>query len=146
MTKTTLFDAVGGLDTLRRVHKLFYDKVYAHPWLGKFFIGRNQESIENRQTSFMAEKMGGDVKYLGKDPYMAHRAFYITEELFEVRKQLLKESLIEFGLPAELIDRWLIIDSAFKRKIVKDSIQSFYANTWKYEKRIIIPKSSSENQ
>jgi len=142
MRKQSLLELVGGIATLQRVHKIFYDKVYADPWLGKFFAGRNQESIENRQTDFMAEKMGGATKYIGKDPYMAHRAFFITEELFELRSNLLRESLNEFGMPAHLIERWIKIDNAFKSKIVKDSIQSFYATTWRYEKRLIIPKPS----
>ena len=140
--KQTLFDAVGGLPTLQKVHKNFYDKVYAHPWLGKFFAGHNQEAIENRQTSFMAVKMGGDVMYLGKEPKMAHRAMYITEELFYLRTELLRESLEEAGVPAELTKRWIKIDSAFKKHIVKDSIEDFYKTTWKYEKRVIIPKGS----
>jgi hemoglobin len=62
----SLFDAVGGLPTLKKVHKIFYDKVYAHPWIGQLFIGQNQRAIENRQTSFMAEKIGGPVEYLAK--------------------------------------------------------------------------------
>jgi len=144
MEKQSLLDLVGGLPTLHKVHKVFYDKVYAHPWLGKFFAGKNQESIELRQTHFMAEKMGGDIKYMGKDPYMAHRAFYITEELFELRTQLLIESLKEVGVPEPLIERWIKIDNAFKSKIVKDSIATFYATTWRYEKRVIIPKSTAQ--
>jgi len=138
--KLTLFDAIGGLPTLQKVHKIFYDKVYAHPWLGKFFIGHNQEAIENRQTSFMAVKMGGDVTYMGKEPKMAHRAMYITQELFDLRTELLRESLMEVGLSEDLIERWIKIDNAFKNQIVKDSIEDFYKNTWKYEKRKIIPK------
>jgi hemoglobin len=139
--KTTLFDEVGGLGTLRKVHKVFYDKVYAHPWLKHFFVGHNQQAIEDRQTSFMAQKMGGDVEYWGKEPKMAHRQMYITQELFDVRHQLLKQSLAEVGVPKALSKRWLKIDYAFRRKVVKDSIESFYRETWKYEKRIIVPKS-----
>ena len=138
--KQTLFDAIGGIPTLQKVHKVFYDKVYAHPWLGKFFIGHDQESIENRQTSFMALKMGGDVTYMGKEPRMAHRAMYITEELFDLRTELLRESLEEVGISEELVKRWIKLDNAFKHQIVKDSIESFYKMTWKYEKRVIVPK------
>ena len=50
------------------------------------------------------------------------------------------QSLREASVPDELAERWLKIDSAFRRQIVKDSIESFYAWTWKYEKRVIIPK------
>ena len=142
MLKNTLFDEVGGLPVLQKVHKIFYDKVYAHPWLGKFFVGHNQEAIENRQTGFMAVKMGGNVNYMGKEPKMAHRQIYITQELFDLRADLLKESLQEAGVNEELALRWLKIDNAFRRHIVKDSIESFYKTTWKYEKRVIIPKST----
>lgn len=138
--RQTLFDAVGGLSVLQRVYKIFYDKVYAHPWLGQFFEGHSQEAIENRQTSFMAEKMGGTVEYMGKHPQMAHRHMYITAELFELRRQLLEDSLREAGVSDELSERWLRIDSAFMKNIVKDSIESFYQESFKYERRLIIPK------
>jgi truncated hemoglobin YjbI len=62
--KQTLFDAVGSLPTLKKVHKIFYDKVYIHSWIGQFFIGHNQDVTENRQTSFMADKMGGPLNIL----------------------------------------------------------------------------------
>ena len=74
---------------------------------------------------------------------MAHRQMYITEELFDLRHQILKESLREVRVPEELARRWLKIDYAFKRKVVKDSIESFYHETWQYEKRVIIPRSCS---
>lgn len=138
--KQTLFDAVGGLPTLQRAHKIFYDKVYAHPWLGRFFEGHRQDAIEHRQTSFMAEKMHGPVQYWGKDMHYAHEAMYITRELFDLRHAILEESLSEAGVPEDLRERWLRIDSAFMKPIVKDSIESFYSVTWPYRKRVIIPK------
>ncbi|MEJ2653063.1 MAG: group 1 truncated hemoglobin [Gammaproteobacteria bacterium] len=138
--KEKLLDAVGGLPTLDKVHKIFYDKIYAHPWIGQFFIGHNQSSIEKRQTRFMAVKMGADIPYLGKEMKMAHRQMFITEEVFELRSQLLREALEEAGVPMALAKRWLKIDSAFGCQIVKKSIRSFYAWTWQYEKRVIIPR------
>jgi hemoglobin len=139
-----LFDAVGGLPTLQKVHKIFYDKVYAHPWLGQFFLGHSQEAIENRQTSFMAEKMGGPVVYMGKEMAMTHEAMYITEELFYLRRSLLEESLKEVGLDEVLRERWLKIDGAFMSKVVKGSLESFMETKWPYKKHIVIPKPDSE--
>lgn len=138
--KQTLYDAVGGLTTLQRVHKIFYDKVYAHYWLKLFFAGHDQQRLENRQTAFMAEKMGGPVEYFGKQPQMAHRHIYITKELYDIRHALLKESLQEASVTNDLMQRWLKIDYAFVRQIVKPSIESFYQTTFRYEQRIIIPK------
>jgi hemoglobin len=142
--KQTLFDAIGGLPTLQRTHKIFYDKVYAHPWLGKFFEGHNQQAIEDRQSSFMAVKMGGLVEYWGKEMKMAHESMFITQELFELRHALLAASIREAGVPEALGRRWLRIDHAFMQQIVKDSIESFYSVTWKYKKRLIVPKPKAE--
>ena len=136
----TLFDAVGGLPTLQKVHKIFYDKIYAHDWLKLFFAGHDQQSIENRQTSFMAGKMGGPDPYLGKELKMVHEAMYIDRELFDLRHELLDESLREAGVEEDLLTRWLRIDSAFMQKIIKPSVESMYDNDWKYKKPIIIPK------
>jgi len=48
--KASLFELIGGLPKLERVHKRFYDKVYAHAWLGCFFAGHDQKAIELRQS------------------------------------------------------------------------------------------------
>jgi len=142
--KKSLYDAVGGNTTLVKVHKNFYDKVYAHPWLGQFFEGHCQEAIEARQTSFMTEKMGGP-EYIGKPLKQAHENMYITKELADLRHQLLTESLNEEGIDDELATRWLRIDSAFMQQTVKPSMDAFYKDYhFKYKQRIIIPKPTTE--
>ena len=137
-----LFAALGGWSTLERVHKRFYDKVYAHPWLGRFFVGHSKAAIAYRQTTFMAAKMGGPDRYMGKDLPMAHRAMYITDALFDLRARLLAEALAEEGVPAALAARWLRIDGAFRRQVVKASVADFYRNSFRWEKRRIIPRSA----
>ena len=138
----TLYEAIGGLQTLQKAHKIFYDKIYAHDWLGKFFEGYDQKVIEDKQSSFMAEKMGGPVPYSGKEIKMVHEVMYITQELFDIRHALLEESLIEVGVEETQRDRWLRIDRAFMQQIIKDSVESMYNNDWKYKKPVIIPKPS----
>ena len=138
--KQSLFDEVGGLKALQKVHKIFYDKVYAHPWLGQFFKGHSQKAIESRQTSFMAEKMGGEIEYVGKDVKLVHEVMYITEELFTLRRKLLEESLKEAGIDEKLRERWLKIDSAFSKQVVKGSVDSFMKEKWPYKKHIVISK------
>lgn len=136
----TLFDEVGGIKCLQKVHKIFYDKVYAHDWLGKFFEGHDQAAIENRQTGFMAEKMGCATPYAGKEIRMVHEAMYITRELADLRHALLAESLREAGLSDALAERWLKIDQGFMNLVIKDSVEAMYDNDWKFKKPIIIPR------
>ncbi len=143
--KQTLYDAVGGRPTLERVHKIFYDKVYAHPWLKQFFAGHDQKAIEDRQTSFMGEKMGGP-DYLGKPVGQVHENMYISPELYALRNELLAESLAEAGVPDALARRWLRIDYAFRRQIAKDSVASFYRDyRFTYKRRIIIPRPTLDD-
>jgi len=138
--KQSLFDAIGGLAVMERVHCDFYDHVYAHPWLGKFFIAHDQRAIELRQTQFMAEKMGSINPYPGRELPVAHRRMYITVELLETRQGLLRQALEEEGLTSDLITRWLKIDRAFWGKIKKDSLAAFNALDLKYEKPLIVEK------
>ncbi len=138
--KQSLFDAIGGLPVMERVHTTFYDKIYAHPWLGKFFEGHDQKAIELRQTQFMAEKFGADAPYPGRDLELAHRRMYLTTELLELRREVLREALEEEGVAEELISRWLKIDGAFWSKMKKDSLQSFKKIDLKYQQPLIVEK------
>jgi len=135
----SLYDAVGGLATLERVHKIFYDKIYDHPWLKQFFEGFDQQVIEDRQTSFMGEKFGGPA-YIGKPLRQVHENMYIPQELADLRHEILGESLQEAGVSEELTNRWLRIDEAFMQQVIKKSISSFYKDyQFKYKERIIHP-------
>jgi len=136
----SLYESLGGLPTLERVHKIFYDKIYDHPWLKLFFEGFNQQVIEDKQTSFMAEKFGGPA-YTGKPLKQVHENMYISQELADLRHHILQESLVEAEIPEELATRWLRIDEAFMQQVIKKSVASFYRDYhFKYKQRIIYPR------
>jgi len=116
-----IYDKVGGRPTLEKVHKIFYDKVYEHPWMKKFFEGIDQKHIEDQQSDFLSKALGGPNIYSGALPVAAHKHMMVTEELFELRHQMLKESLIEVGVDEESMKYWLNIDKSFKDAIVKKS-------------------------
>lgn len=60
--------------------------------------------------------------YMGRFPVPAHEHMYITEELFELRNKILLEALHETHTAPEVIEAWLKIDNAFKKRIVKNSL------------------------
>ncbi len=137
--KENLFDALGGFPTLAAVHKTFYDSVFEHQWLKQYFINQNQDSLEQQQTNFIAEKMGGPKIYSGKPPFHAHIHLYITEELFDVRHALLKQSICEAAIPESLMLRWLKIDYAFKKSVIDTSLEDFHKR-YIFRTRIIANK------
>ena len=118
----TLFQRIGGLNTLKKAHKIFYDKIYAHEWLKLYFTDKPQTLLEDQQTDFMAQLIGGPKRYAGKTPKMAHQHIHITEELFQLRKEILEESLREFGLADNLSKEWIMADSALKKAITKKTV------------------------
>ncbi len=117
----SLYDRLGGKQTLERVHKTFYDLAYAHPWLSKYFTDKPQRVLEEQQTDFMSYLIGGPNRYAGKTPKMAHQHMVITEELFEVRRQLLSDAIKQERISDALREEWLAADGALKKALVKKS-------------------------
>ena len=122
MEKKSSFSDLGGKKKLQQIAKIFYDKIYEHPWIGKFFMDIDQETIESQQVNFMMGNLGGPKLYSGRLPEAAHKNMYITEELFKLREKLLIEAFDEAHACEELRARWLKIDNAFKQSIIKLSV------------------------
>ena len=117
----TLHERLGGRPVLERVHKIFYDKVYSHPWLGQFFVGVDQKYIERQQTDLTSQAMGVAGAFHGTYPIPGHKHMFITKELFAVRLELKAEALREAGIPEALAQEWLAIDRSFEKALVKNS-------------------------
>ncbi len=137
--KVSLYEQLGGRATLERVHKIFYDKLYAHPWIGQFFVDVPRNVIEPQQTDFMAQTFGGPAMYCGKFPIPAHKHMFITEELFDLRHTMLGESLQAAGVAPPLAASWLDVDAAFKARLVKRS-PSECEGRFKMEPIMVVPK------
>ncbi len=118
----TLFELLGGRETLEKVHKKFYDDLFADPKLNVWFEGVEQKHIEDQQSDFMQKAMGGPPVYCGKTPGSAHRNMLITLEHYERRHKTLEKAIREFVSEEELIQRWLKIDNSFRAAICKKSL------------------------
>jgi len=117
--KGKLFEEMGGTKIIEDITKIFYDKVYVHPWLKLFFEQIPQEHIERQQNAFMAGALGGPNLYCGQTPPAAHKHMNITHALFEARQELLDEAFEEAKAGELLIEKWQRIDDAFFNRIVK---------------------------
>lgn len=121
MSKIDNFERIGGRASLITINKIFYDKVYKHPWLKHYFLEIPQQHIEVQQVDFMQKVLGGKNLYVGKAPPVAHKHMFIPDDLFDVRKTLLIEAFSEACAHQELIDKWLALDESFRRLLVKKS-------------------------
>lgn len=116
------FEELGGRIILEKVSKIFYDKIYKHPWIGLYFKDVPQNVIESQQVDFMSAALGGPKVYLGKLPIAAHKHMLLKDDIFDLREELLNQALTESNASAELIMRWHKIDEAFRSKIVKKDL------------------------
>ena len=139
MAEQSLLETLGGRPTLEKVHKVLYDKIYAHPWLKHLFVDMPQGRIENQLTDFMTSIMGGGKVYSGNLPQHAHKHIFIPEEMFAMRSELLQESLQECGVPEDLATHWLRIDEAFKASVVKKN-ESECEKRFNTDDILIVPK------
>lgn len=135
----SLFDRLGGQQTLQKVHKIFYDKLYIHPWLQHFFNNTPQDILESQQSTFMTQLMGGPKIYAGKTPKNAHQHMFISEEIFDLRHAILSKSIKEAGISDDLRQEWLNADMMLKRSLTKASV-SECSRSYKTQELMNYPK------
>lgn len=117
-----LLDAIGGPDVMLRVHQRFYDVIFDDPWLEQFFYGKNKPTLIRKQTEFMISCLDGQGLYEGETPAMIHMHMHITDEMFELRQQMLRDAILAEGLPAGIAERWLAVDGMFRQSVVKQHV------------------------
>lgn len=118
-----LLEAIGGAEVVKQVHLRFYDVIFEHPWLGQFFLGKWQSVLAEKQTQFMVSAFGGPNNYKGDTPAFVHMHMYITDEMADLREELLRQAILDEGLSEDIAERWLKVDHAFRDGIVKNSVE-----------------------
>ncbi len=117
-----LLQEIGGEEAVYRVHQRFYDVMFEHPWLGQFFFGKSKPVLITKQTQFMVAAFNGPNQYTGDTPAFIHMHMFITDEMADLREQILKQAILDEGLSSSIADRWLKVDESFRPGIVKKSI------------------------
>jgi hemoglobin len=117
-----LLREIGGEEVVMRVHRRFYDTLFDHPWLGQFFYGKSKTSLITKQTQFMVAAFNGPNNYAGDTPAFVHMHMFITDEMADLREQILKQTILAESLSASVADRWLKVDQSFRPGIVKKSV------------------------
>lgn len=117
-----LYAEVSGEQGIRRVHQRFYDVMFDEPWLGQFFYGKSKEALINKQTQFMVAAFGGPNHYIGDTPAFVHMHMFITDEMSDLRQQILRQAILDEEFSESVAERWLKVDDAFRESIVKLSV------------------------
>ncbi|MEI7025007.1 globin domain-containing protein [Paenibacillus sp. y28] len=101
----TIYEALGGEETIRRLVEAFYPKVQAHPLLGPLFPEHIQP-VMDKQYLFLSQFFGGPPLYSERygHPMMRarHLPFPITPQRAEAWLDCMNSALSELQLAPEL--------------------------------------------
>ena len=120
MKDQALFDKIGG-DQLRAVITDFYDRVFGDVMIGFMFQGKDKKHLIDREWEFAANFLGApDVKYTGRPMRTAHAQHTIFGGHFERRVQILRETMRDHAVDAEVQAAWLEHTEALRSQITRD--------------------------
>lgn len=112
-------------EVLHAIARAFYDKVYAHPWIGRFFEGVSQPRQELKLVRFFHLSWSAplDDGFQGQYLRDEHAHMYIPAALFDVRQQLFAEAMRELGHDEALVRAFLEFNERWRPYVVKRSIE-----------------------
>jgi hemoglobin len=113
----TDLERLGGQSVLRAVVDDFVDRCFDDPMIGFLFQRASRDRIKRFEREHAASHLGGTERYTGRPLRDAHAAHRILEGHFNRRRQLLRETLDDHGVPPEVRDAWLAFQEALRDEI-----------------------------
>ena len=114
----TLFDQLGGNDSITAVVGDFYGRVLADDTLSPLFTGVDLDQLHRHQAKFIGYALGGPNQYKGRTMRAVHADLAITETQFAAVAGHLAASLSAFDVPLHLIDQVIHHVAQLKDEIV----------------------------
>jgi two-component system chemotaxis sensor kinase CheA len=102
----SLFERLGGQNTVDTLVDKFFDKVLADSRIKIFFEGIVTERLRNKKKSYWAFAFGGESQFTGKSLREAHQLLLdkgLSEEHFEAMIGIFNETLCEMDIPDDLV-------------------------------------------
>ncbi|ORY00135.1 bacterial-like globin, partial [Basidiobolus meristosporus CBS 931.73] len=99
----TLYETLGGEETISKVVDVFYSKyVLNDERIKHFFVGVDMEKQRVMQSKFLSFAFGGPA-FNGKKMNIAHRHLKLTDDHFDAVMDDLGKALRDFDVPEEII-------------------------------------------
>jgi hemoglobin len=99
MSEETLYERLGGEESIEAVVDRFYEHVMADDLVNGYFEDVDMQSQVAHQTQFISAVTGGPVEYDGEEMAEAHEGMGIAEEEFYAIADHLDTALVEFDVP-----------------------------------------------
>ncbi|MEO9894057.1 group 1 truncated hemoglobin [Aurantibacter sp.] len=117
-SKESLYERLGGMDTVNSAVDIFYAKVLADESINHFFDNKNMKKQIAKQKAFLSYAFGCPMNYTGKTLRKAHKKMELNESHFEAVAGHLIYSLEELNVPGDLIDEVVTITLSVKDEVL----------------------------
>ena len=97
----TIYEEIGGTETIERLVTAFYQRVLADPMLSPFFEKTSVDKLKKMQAAFFTIALGGPDPDLNISLYEAHRGRGIERKHLTQFTQHLVDTLREIGVDAQ---------------------------------------------
>jgi hemoglobin len=101
---TTIYDQIGGRESVAAAVDIFYARVLDDSLLAPWFAGTDMRRQKAHMRAFLAVALGGADLYRGRDMGAAHAGLGVTDEAFDRVVSHLVATLTELSVPLELIE------------------------------------------
>jgi hemoglobin len=98
----SLFDRLGGESRLRSIIDTFVDRVFEDRMIGFFFRNADRRRIKEFEYQLTASFLGAEIEYRGRPLGQVHANHPIMGGHFARRRQILRETLEFYQVPAEI--------------------------------------------
>ena len=98
----SLYDQLGGKESIRTVMDDFVARVKADPRIGDQFQNTDANRLASQLTDQVCEATGGPCKYVGADMKTAHEGMVITKAHFNALVEVLQTSMNQYKVPFDV--------------------------------------------
>ncbi|MGB0910829.1 MAG: methyl-accepting chemotaxis protein [Nitrospirales bacterium] len=114
----SLFDQLGGSESVTAAVSAFYQRVLHDPLLIPFFVNVDIPTLQSKQVLFFTQALGGPAVYNGPPMKPAHAHLAIKEQHFLRVAEHLVETLKSLNVPASVIDEVIALIGPLASDIV----------------------------
>lgn len=122
MTKTTLYERLGGYDAIFAVASELLPRMQADAGLARFYQHRGEDGLKRSKQlliDFLCSSAGGPVYYTGRDMKIAHQGMKISESDWSAFLQHLNATLDALHVPQPESDEVVALMQSTKPDIVE---------------------------
>ena len=115
---SSIYERIGGEPAVDAAVDVFYRKVLSDERIAQFFDTVDMDRQRAKQKAFLTFAFGGPHQYAGKDMRAAHAKMHLTEAHFDAVMENLGATLVELGVPNELIAEAAAVAASVKSDVL----------------------------